>query len=48
MQYLLGQKIKEVTAKVLTLDKKDSSGKLIELEDNAICIFKMEMVSSVL
>lgn len=42
MQYLLGQKIKEVTAKVLTLDKKDSSGNLIELEDNAICIFKME------
>ena len=42
MQYMLGQKIKEVTAKILTLDKKDSSGNLIELEDNAICIFKME------
>ena len=42
MQYLLGQKIKEVTAKILTLDKKDSSGNLIELEDNAICIFRME------
>lgn len=42
MQYLLGHKIKEVTAKILTLDKKDSSGNLIELEDNAICIFRME------
>ena len=42
IQHLLNQRISEVTAKVLTLDKKDSSGKLIELEDNAICIFKME------
>ena len=42
IQYLLGQKISEVTAKVMTLDKRDSSGNLISLEDNAICILKMD------
>ncbi len=41
IQYLLDDYITEVTAKIATLDKRDSSGKLIELEDNAICIFKM-------
>ncbi len=41
IQYLLGQDITEVTAKVMTLDKKDEQGNLIELEDNAICILKM-------
>ncbi len=42
IQYILGRKITEVTAKVMTLDKKDKQGNLIDLEDNAICILKME------
>ncbi len=42
IQYLLNQNITEVTAKILTLDKKGSDGNLIELEDNAICILKLE------
>ena len=42
IQYLLDQRITEVTAKMLTLDKKNPGGELIEVEDNAICILKME------
>ena len=42
IQYLLDDIITEVTAKVMTLDKRDADGNMIELEDNAICIFKME------
>ena len=42
IQYILGERITEVTGKMLTLDKKDSKGNLIALEDNAICILKME------
>lgn len=42
IQYLLDQRITEVTAKMLTLDKRTPEGELIEVEDNAICIFKME------
>ncbi len=41
IQYLLCQDITEVTAKVLTLDKKDENGNLIEVEDNAICILRL-------
>lgn len=41
IQYILGQDITEVTAKVMTLDKRDAAGQLIEVEDNAICILKM-------
>ncbi len=32
----------ETTAKVTTLDKKDSNGNLIGVDDNAICIYKMK------
>ncbi len=42
IQFLLNEKITEVTAKIMTLDKRGSDGKLIGVEDNAICIFKME------
>lgn len=42
IQYLLGQDIAEVTAKIMTLDKRDAAGNLIQVEDNAICILKMD------
>lgn len=42
IQYLLDQSITEVTAKIMTLDKKDDNGNMINLEDNAFCILKME------
>lgn len=41
IQYLLSQDITEVTAKVMTLDKRDAAGALIGVEDNAICILRM-------
>ena len=41
IQYLLDDEITEVTAKILTLDKRTSDGNLIELEDNALCIYRM-------
>lgn len=42
IQYLIDQKIVAVTAKVVTLDKTDSEGKLIGVDDNAICIYEMD------
>lgn len=42
IQFLLDSKIVETTARITTLDKKDSQGNLIEVDDNAICIYKME------
>ena len=42
IQFLLQDKIKTVSAKILTLDKTDSAGNPIELEDNAICVYTME------
>lgn len=42
IQFLTGQRVKEVTAKVVTLDKKDGSGSLIGVDDNAVCIYTME------
>ena len=42
IQYLLGSRIVETTAKVVTLDKRDASGSLIGVDDNAICIYQME------
>ena len=41
IQYLLGQKVIETTAKVVTLNKRDAEGKLISVDDNALCILKM-------
>ena len=41
IQYLLGQKVIETTAKVVTLNKRDDNGKLISVDDNALCILKM-------
>ena len=44
LQYLLGQKVIETTAKVVTLNKRDSEGQLIGVDDNALCILKMSGV----
>lgn len=35
IQYLLGQKVIETTAKVVTLNKRDDNGKLISVDDNS-------------
>lgn len=42
IQYLLNSKIIAVTSKLVTLDKKDSTKKLIKIDDNAFCIYEME------
>lgn len=42
IQYLIDQKIIAVTAKVVTLDKADSEGNPIGVDDNAICIYEMD------
>ena len=42
IQYLMGEYVAETTAVITTLDKKDGSGNLIGVDDNAICIYKME------
>ena len=41
LQYLLGQKVIETTAKVVTLNKRDNEGQLIGVDDNALCILRM-------
>lgn len=42
IQFLLGDRIVETTARISTLDKRDSSGELIGVDDNAICIYRLE------
>lgn len=42
IQFLTGKKIKSVTARMGTLDKKDSSGNFIGVDDNTICIYQLE------
>lgn len=42
IQFLTGQTIVETTARLYTLDKRNSSGNLIEVDDNAFCIYRME------
>lgn len=41
IQYLLGQTVKAVSAKLVTLDKTGPDGRLIGVDDNAICIYEM-------
>lgn len=41
IQYLLDDHIVKTTARVVTLDKRDASGNLIGVDDNAICIYEM-------
>lgn len=42
IQYVLGTKIVKTQAVLTTLDKKDATGNLIGVDDNAICIYQME------
>lgn len=42
VQYLTGSRVAEVIAYLGTLDKKDAAGNFIGVDDNAICIYKME------
>lgn len=42
IQYLTGQRITEVTARLATLDKRNSRGEIIAVDDNALCIYAME------
>ncbi len=42
IRFLTGSEIKSVFASVITLDKKYPDGRLIDLEDNVVCQFKME------
>ena len=41
IQYVLGSKIVKTQAVLTTLDKKDATGSLIGVDDNAICIYEM-------
>lgn len=41
IQFLTGQNVTEVCAKVVTLDKRYANGELIGVDDNAFCIYKM-------
>ena len=41
IQFLTGQRVVRTTARVTTLDKRDASGSLISVDDNAICIYEM-------
>ena len=42
IQYLLDDVVVETTSKLTTLDKRNASGELIGVDDNAICIYKMK------
>ena len=42
IQFLLGQNMVATTARGTTLDKRDASGNLIGVDDNAVCIYEME------
>ena len=42
IQYVLGSKIVKTQAVLSTLDKRDATGNLIGVDDNAICIYTME------
>lgn len=41
VRYLLGDEIEQVFSSMMTLDKRGADGNLIDLEDNAVCLFKM-------
>ncbi|CAJ2234919.1 Gfo/Idh/MocA family protein [Companilactobacillus paralimentarius] len=41
VQYLIGSPVKNVSAKLATLDKKNSNGDLIGVDDNAISIYEL-------
>jgi len=41
IQYIIGQKVQAVSARLVTLDKKSPDGNPIKVDDNAICIYEM-------
>lgn len=41
IHFLTGQTIVETTARLLTVDKRDASGNLIGVDDNAVCIYRL-------
>jgi predicted dehydrogenase len=41
IHYLTGQTVVETTARLQTLDKRDASGQLIGVDDNAVCIYRL-------
>lgn len=41
LQFLLDDDIAEVTARLVTVDKRDAGGQLVDVDDNAFCILKM-------
>jgi len=41
IHYLTGQVVVETTARLLTVDKRDASGNLIGVDDNAVCIYRL-------
>ncbi len=42
IQYIIGQEVKAVSARLVTLDKTGPDGKPISVDDNAICIYEMD------
>ncbi len=42
IQYVLGTRVAKTQAVLTTLDKRDATGGLIGVDDNAICIYQME------
>lgn len=42
IQYIIGQNVKKVSARLVTIDKKGPDGNLIGVDDNAICIYEMD------
>lgn len=41
IQYLTGQRVVRTTARLVTLDKRGEDGRLIDVDDNAVCIYEM-------
>lgn len=41
IHFITGQTVVETTAKVTTLDKRDTEGNLISVDDNAFCIYRL-------
>jgi len=41
IHFLTGQTVVETTARLVTVDKRDASGNLIGVDDNAICIYRL-------
>jgi predicted dehydrogenase len=41
LHFLTGQTVVETTARLATVDKRDSTGSLIGVDDNSICIYKL-------